>query len=496
MCPTWGLLNIGRSEGSQIIQLFGRGVRLRGRDMSLKRSSALSDERHPDYVRLLETLNIFALRANYMTQFRDYLESEGISTEDALELPLFIRPNQDFLNKGLVIPRLDEGKSFASQEAVLFQQDCGIRPVSVVMSATVDQIASGEDGVSETGASSGDKRTIPSESLDVVDWNEVYLALLEYKQARGFSNLLIQPELLRPILETGAKTYLLAAEESLFKPEKHKDRQRLQEAVINVLRKYADALYRHRQSQWESNHLTYRLLDDSDDNFRFNIGESGSVGRYVVRVPHGNAELAKEIEQLIADCNNLYQQEQGRLPRIHFDRHLYQPLLVEGNGVTSSPPGLTSSERGFVEDLRSYCQSRPSNMPTGAELYLLRNLTRGKGVGFFETSGFYPDFILWVKSNDRQRIVFIEPHGMLNEVAYAHDEKARVHERLPELAQQIAARSSNHNVELDSFIVSATPYEDLRKRYGEGQWTKDDFAAKHILFPDDEHDYLKPIFGC
>ena len=39
-----GLLNIGTNEGSQIIQLFGRGVRLRGRDMTLKRSSALEVE--------------------------------------------------------------------------------------------------------------------------------------------------------------------------------------------------------------------------------------------------------------------------------------------------------------------------------------------------------------------------------------------------------------------------------------------------------------------
>ena len=31
-----GLLNIGRSEGSQIIQLFGRGVRLRGLNMNVE----------------------------------------------------------------------------------------------------------------------------------------------------------------------------------------------------------------------------------------------------------------------------------------------------------------------------------------------------------------------------------------------------------------------------------------------------------------------------
>ena len=48
-----------------------------------------------------------------------------------------------------------------------------------------------------------------------------------------------------------------------------------------------------------------------------------------------------EIEKLIADCNSLYQEDQGALPRIHFDRHLYQPLLVERRAaVTSSPLGL------------------------------------------------------------------------------------------------------------------------------------------------------------
>ena len=85
-----GLLNIGRKEGSEIIQLFGRGVRLRGKDFTLKRSSAL-DGAHPEHVPLLETLNIFAVRANYMSQFREYLEKEGVETRGDVELPLPIR---------------------------------------------------------------------------------------------------------------------------------------------------------------------------------------------------------------------------------------------------------------------------------------------------------------------------------------------------------------------------------------------------------------------
>lgn len=35
---TMGLMNVGKGEGAQIIQLFGRGVRLRGYELSLKRS--------------------------------------------------------------------------------------------------------------------------------------------------------------------------------------------------------------------------------------------------------------------------------------------------------------------------------------------------------------------------------------------------------------------------------------------------------------------------
>ena len=493
-----GLLNIGRSEGSQIIQLFGRGVRLKGQNMSLKRSSPLNNGPHPKYIRLLETLNIFGLRANYMAQFRDYLESEGISTDDPVELSVSIKPNEDFLNKGLVIPRLDEGKKFSEQETVLLRHDAEIGMVAVEMQARVQQLVSARDGVAATEASTGLERTIPPESLDLVDWNKAYLELLEYKEAKGFSNLIIRLELLRPILEAGNQAYRLQAEESVVQPKSHDDQQRLQEAVTNILRGYADRLYRRRQARWESKNLAYRKLEHSDDNFQLRIGEDGDAGQYIVRVPRNEADLARAIEQLIEDCNTLYLDDKGDLPRIYFDRHLYQPLLVEAGGIYSSPSGLRVSERKFVADLKDCLASTPDMLPDGSELFLLRNLTRGKGVGFFENSGFYPDFILWVKNDDAQRIVFIEPHGMLNANAYEQDEKAKLHERLPGLARDMASRSGNPNVQLDSFIVSATKYQDLKKRYDKGNWTMERFADKHILFQErnTEYDYIVRILRC
>ena len=63
------------------------------------------------------------------------------------------------------------------------------------------------------------------------------------------------------------------------------------------------------------------------------------------------------------------------------------------------------------------------------------------------------------------------------------------------MAREIAGRSGNLEVELDSFIVSATKYEDLWKHYDDGSWTKADFAAKHILFQEsgDEYNYIAHI---
>jgi hypothetical protein len=79
---TMGLMNIGKSEGSQIIQLFGRGVRLKGYEFCLKRSTRLSDVKAPEHVRILETLNVIGVHADYMKQFKEYLEEEGLPANE------------------------------------------------------------------------------------------------------------------------------------------------------------------------------------------------------------------------------------------------------------------------------------------------------------------------------------------------------------------------------------------------------------------------------
>src|SRR5262249_49880853 len=156
------------------------------------------------------------------------------------------------------------------------------------------------------------------------------------------------------------------------------------------------------------------------------------------------------------------------------DRHLYQPLLVQKGGrVKTAPPGLNDSEQRFVEDLKAYCLSKPAALH-GKELFLLRNLSRGQGVGFFENSGFYPDFILWIMTGRKQRLIFVEPHGMRMEIHPTINPKVNLHRRLQAEAAPGLRRAKLKDIELDSYIISATAFEDLCQVYGP-EWDRAKF---------------------
>jgi|GEM_PF-1035623 len=340
-------------------------------------------------------------------------------------------------------------------------------------------------------------RPIPPESLVWVDWQQAYLNMLAYKERKGLKNLVILPEAPRQIVEQVPCT--VVAEESVLRPQSFADRARLQEAVTHLLCRYVDKFHQTRREQWDEQTMVYRPLDKDDSNLGFRPqGVCEAKAGYVVRVPRSEQQLVEAIQRLLQEQQRLYEQENVSLPRIYFDRHLYQPLLVEMPEIAQIvPPGLRPSEAQFLRDLRDYWNVEKDKSLIGKEVFLLRNLSRGYGIGFFEERGFYPDFILWVVDQSRQRIVFLEPHGMLHAKAYIHDEKARLHERLSALAAEIGKRSGRYDASLDAFIISATPYDELYQRYDDGTWGRTKFAQKHILFPErgQAYDYIQILLG-
>ena len=489
-----GLMNVGRREGAQIIQLFGRGVRLRGLQYGLKRSSVLPGT-HPAHIGLLETLNIFAIRADYMGQFKSYLQREDLHTEGVVELFLPVRTNKAFLSQGLLVPRVPGDRAFTDEVETELAPAAGAA-VFLDRSLKAHAIES-QDGIfADAAVQAGRRRRVPATSLQLVDWNRVHLELLAYREQRGYANLALTPNDIRAVFEsTNPPCHELIAEDGLAEPKTLADAAALSETVTALAKKYMDRFYCTRQERWATKRMRYSEVRDTDANFR----------DYVVRIPRAASSTDKEhrgsyarlladITELIEEGQRIYERETDELPNVHFDRHLYQPLLVQRYAkVTSKPPGLNESEQRFVEDLRTYCRQEQTGALANKEIFLLRNQGRGQGVGFFEQRGFYPDFILWVKEDDKQQIVFVEPHGMLHAGAYAHDDKARLHERLRELERQMAhTHSGAADVSLGSYIVSATAFEDLQPKYDDGTWDMERFATRHILFPvrNASYDYL------
>jgi hypothetical protein len=313
--------------------------------------------------------------------------------------------------------------------------------------------------------------------LKWLDWEDLYLDMLGYKEERGFHNLVIRPEHPRAILEASdPKLYALICDESVLEPKTSAQVLILQTVMAGVLKKYVERFYRKCQQRWDSKHMVYAPLDKDDDNFQ----------DYILKVPRSDTALMQTIQTAIADWKRVQKTLSSDIPNIHFDRHLFQPLLIKkGSKISCVPPSLNDSEERFVRDLERFCRQNPSLLAE-KELFLLRNLSRGKGIGFFEDNGFPPDFMLWITDGKKQRLIFIEPHGMLLEDHPTINLKVGLYKKLQSEAIQ-TKKALKKNLTLDSFIISATPFDDLRTRH-DSEWDRAKYAGEHILFFGDQPD--------
>ena len=290
-----GLLNIGRQEGSQIIQLFGRGVRLRGKEMTLKRSSALNGE-HPHHISLLETLNIFAVRANFMAQFRDYLTREGVEPDEPVQIEIPIVSNENFLERRLFVPKSPSYKDTAKGECVTLEANQDI--VVNHTTQTIEVIgSSSQEGIQANQATAASERQIEQESLDILDWEKIYLELLEYKQEKQFHNLIFDVGILQTIMKPNQGLYkLTVTREEEVKPTSLEEVARLEELVMTLLRKYIAKFYRIVQQQWSNNRMELDRLNKSNTNFT----------NWRVHIPRDEAsEFEPQIRHLIETNGNI-----------------------------------------------------------------------------------------------------------------------------------------------------------------------------------------------
>ncbi len=479
---TMGLMNIGQSEGPQVIQLFGRGVRLRGYEFCLKRSKRNQRVKPPRHIELLETLNIFGIRANYMRQFKDYLEEEGLPPDgEYIHVTLPVIKNLG--KKKLKTIKLKEGVDYKRQgpnPTLSFPDDHLQRtPIALDWYPKIQALAS--DGVENTSDEVKPQTgRLGERHIAFMNIDEIYFALQQYKNERCLYNLNLSRRNIIQLL-TSPGWYTLFIPEDELRVERFDRVRRWQEIAIALLKKYCDRFYQHERARWENQHLEYGELTEDDPNF------FDDYSFYLEESCRDIAEKLIEIKNMI-ESGSLRACEFKNLQVIDFANNLYTPLVYIKSSLVEVKPIVleTESERDFVFDLQTFCNSS-NGFFEDKQLYLLRNMSRGHGIGFFEAANFYPDFILWLLTGDKQFISFVDPKGIRN-LAGLNDPKIQFYSTIKDLEKRL----DDPHVVLNSFIVSRTPYQ--QPAWWQDQYTKHDFEAHHVFFQEDRDNYIQKIF--
>ncbi len=304
-----------------------------------------------------------------------------------------------------------------------------------------------------------------------LDFDALTLELERFKAERGWYNLNLTRQGIELLLADQSWYRLqIPAEELAFDSF---ERVRLWgDIALSLLKKYTERYYKFRKAEWELPHLEYRELEADDPNF---------LANYRILIDKSQEDIVARLEVLKTAIvkGDMKPWEFQGFKAVWFGRHLYQPLLyLDTKIVEISPAPLNKGERQFIEDLKTFHDGHGEFFKK-RELYLLRNLSRGRGVGFFEAGNFHPDFILWLLTEEKQYVIFVDPKGLRN-IGW-EDPKIQVYQKIKEIEERLG----DPNVFLRSYIISNTPSAMMRILWNKD---KDEIRTRNVLFQEEDQD--------
>lgn len=484
---TLGLMHVGKSEGAQIIQLFGRGVRLKGYNWSLKRSGHSYAPSIPQFIEELETLNVFGVEADFMEKFRQFLRDEGLPGNERrriFTIPLNV--TYDFGKRLKTVRpkrKADDGREYD------FKKDAPVPTLGTmynylqlhpVVSDWYPRIQLIQSTQTKTSLKKDDVK-LESSHLALLDFDALYFELERFKRERSWYNFNISKTGIQNLLND-TTWYTLFLPTARLTPSDFEGVRMLQQVGLELLKRFCEHYYNFCKREFIEPRLEIRELSPDDDNIPqdefYQLIVDGNEEQLILAIEKMKTDLGKKKNSLI---------KAGDLQACQIGMHLFQPLfhIRKGNKITILPVALNESEFQFVTDLKKWADDNMAEIKNdNIELFLLRNLSRGKGVGFFEAGNFHPDFILWMVIGEKQYVTFLEPHGLLHEGPAS--EKILFHERI----KTIQERLGDPDVILNSFIISWTTYPQLK--WGVSQ---KELEENHILFMTDDRDgYIEKLF--
>lgn len=439
-----GLINLGSSKGNKIIQIFGRGVRLKGLKGDGKRRfmehvedyQALADDNTAENrLRRLETLNVFSLKASYLETFLTGLEDEmprwiverrvpvqaqslklGKSTESfdqyVTNLPIFK------VGRDETEPRLLATLSFKAGKPTwqwsYFHGDHEESGELARMSFHMDYRPDTKDAANNLAQDLRDAVANASASfLPIADLTRRIGAL---QQGRKLQLLVQDGSVLKPI----EIQHLLGL---IGEVTYHRTWRNISVAVREQLlnQTLSDAVTQlHNKLIYDLNKRRYRIGEPLRQSA---LGEPGDfISHYDLRI-----EFEKDTDKQKFEAAYPSPNLPSQLPvALQNTRHIYTPLYKNSDHkevksgfsfktLSISPDALNPGERKFIQDLHNFLDNRANQgRLSGFDFYLMRNVESLKSVGVYldtETRAYYPDFVLWAVGEQKTHILLVDPKG-------------------------------------------------------------------------------------
>jgi len=298
-----------------------------------------------------------------MDVFLDTIKKENVPTYKEISIPIcFNRANM--WNRKLYTITTRDYKFLEHPVRLRLEEDL-LRKIRIDLRPRIT-IAHGLKG-SQTNVGGNDPLEIPGDYFGLINWDFIRSGIMEYKSANGMYNLIVDFDVVKRVIESREyqifldETDGIKVDNSNGKPElqiySFEGVKRFNELMLMVVKEYLRRFYREEEKKQSMEYLQVEPLTFDNHSHMFPEGKE-----IIIKIQN---DFKKAIDELLSQLKK-YDPNSCRIPQewanwksfvIHFDRHLYTPLIVWKNGqdgIKSIPVKLNEGETKFVRDLNDF----------------------------------------------------------------------------------------------------------------------------------------------
>lgn len=514
-----GLINLGKTKGNKIIQIFGRGVRLKGLKNDGKRkylTQHIDDyfklkDNDADNLKRLETLCVFSLQKSYLETFTEAISGE---LEITKSFDISVKPSVIKLNGGhvtyeacsselkifkLAKTSIDVKKAFLSPKERKIEYEymfngelrtAEINRFSFSLDYRTDKTQNDSKNISNTlkNANSNFPTYINTQSFHkaIIEQSDEADIQIYCKRSDNSFTKLSMLDVLEYIDDIQYKEDIDSTDFDFIEIINSKVAEEFVKKVRNKINWHLNSsIYQYEEPLKQS-------IGDKRGDF---IEKYTLVKSFKLSKENGKPKTETELEKEKSDFGETIKQLETSLSldNKEIGNHIYVPLLEDKKYVLEenlklTPDKLNAGEKKFVKDFAEYIEKNSKKF-NGFDVFLMRNVESLKSIGIYlndDSEVFYPDFIMWLISKDKVYINFVDPKGQMGTKDLNTDdykEKITIADKdnnptLPNIEKELK-RIHNKEFILNSFILLRD--SSLLGSRMPAVWKKENMIAKNVF---------------